>query len=149
MATMDEGIRQILQQTTIKTQPGSYAIVYIDPFEKEKAWTLLSDVSPFISVTSTGEEVSIVLRLSDWEKLKANFASYRVAAPYRLITFDIVLDLSIVGFLSVISSALSAEGVSIYALSTYLKDHILIKEEDADRAASILNNLIVSVRKPN
>jgi hypothetical protein len=147
MVILGEDIKQILKKTTIKIQPDNYAIVYIDPFEEEKARTLLSVASPFISVTSTGEEVTIVLRISDWEKHKVSFSSYKVAAPYRLITFDIVLDLSVVGFLSVISSALSAEGISIYALSTYLKDHILIKEEDIDRTVNILNNLVDSARK--
>ena len=62
--------------------------------------------------------------------------------PYRLITFEIVLDLSVVGFLAAVSARLAEEGVSIYALSTFLRDHILVKGEDADRAAEALRRLI-------
>jgi len=63
-----------------------------------------------------------------------------------LITFDIVLDLSLVGFLSVVSSVLADEGVSIYALSTYLRDHILVKKVDAARAIAALDRLIERCR---
>ncbi|HIH89338.1 TPA: ACT domain-containing protein, partial [Candidatus Bathyarchaeota archaeon] len=40
------------------------------------------------------------------------------------------------------SPALAEAGVSIYALSTYLKDHILVKKRDAAKAVSVLNCLV-------
>jgi len=87
------------------------------------------------------------MKTAVWEKVRGKFKLYKVTAPYRLITFDIVLDLSIVGFLSVVSTALADNGISIYALSTYLKDHILVKEEDASKAIRILNCLIKEARR--
>ena len=87
-----------------------------------------------------------MLRSAEWESLKENFKDYKVEGPYRLFTFDIVLDLSIVGFLSVVSTALAESGVSVYAISTYLKDHILVKKRDAARALSVLNGLISSAK---
>ena len=139
-------MRQILRETTIREHPDSYAIVYIDPSEAYEAKAILSEATPVISLTITREEVSVVLRVSDWESKRRRFVSYKVAAPYRLITFDIVLDLSIVGFLSAVSAALASEGVSIYALSTYLKDHILVKEEDARKAVFVLENMIAEAK---
>ncbi|MCW4012778.1 MAG: ACT domain-containing protein, partial [Candidatus Bathyarchaeota archaeon] len=58
------------------------------------------------------------------------------------ITFDIVLDLSLVGFLSVVSAILADEGISIYAISTYLRDHILVKTSEVEKTIQVLENLI-------
>ena len=145
--TQITGRRKILAETRVKEHPDDYSIVFIEPRDEEKARTLLRDLKPYSSVTYTGEEISVVLRSADWAKLKASFPGYKAEGPYRLITFDIVLDLSIVGFLSVVSTALAEAGVSIYALSTYLKDHILVKKGDAAKAVSILNGLVSEAKR--
>ncbi|MCK5670788.1 ACT domain-containing protein [Candidatus Bathyarchaeota archaeon] len=74
------------------------------------------------------------------------FRSSEVEGPYRTITFDIVLDLSLVGFLSVVSAVLAESGISIYALSTYLRDHILVKSSQADETVRVLDELIMRCR---
>jgi hypothetical protein len=139
-------MKKILSQTMIKEHRDDYSIVYIDPGEDEKARTVLRNLKPYSSITYTVDEVSVVLRSMDWESLKENFRDYKVEGPYRLFTFDIVLDLSIVGFLSVVSMALAESSVAVYAVSTYLKDHILVKKRDAARALSVLNGLISSAK---
>ena len=135
-------MRPVFASTVVKTHPDDYVIVSIDRAEEERAREAFKGLEPWSSVTYDHEEVSVVLRESEWERLKDGFRSYRVEGPYTLITFDIVLDLSLIGFLSVVSSVLADEGVSIYALSTYLRDHILVKKADAGRAVAALERLI-------
>ena len=147
MVPITPDMKKILAKTRVKEHPDDYSIVFIGPRDEEKARTLLRDLKPYSSVTYAGEEVSVVLRSSDWAKLKANFTGHKEEEPYRLITFDIILDLSIVGFLSVVSTALAESGVSIYALSTYLKDHILVKKRDAAKAIAVLNGLISEAKQ--
>jgi len=139
-------MRKILSETVVKEHRDDYSIVYIDPVEGEKARTVLRNLKPYSSITYTVDEVSVVLRSMDWESLKENFRDYKVEGPYRLFTFDIVLDLSIVGFLSVVSTALAESSVSVFAVSTYLKDHILVKKRDAVKALSVLNGLVSSAK---
>lgn len=146
MTQLTGDMKKILSQTMIKEHRDDYSIVYIDPGEDEKARTVLRNLKPYSSITYTVDEVSVVLRSMDWESLKENFRDYKVEGPYRLFTFDIVLDLSIVGFLSVVSMALAESSVAVYAVSTYLKDHILVKKRDAARALSVLNGLISSAK---
>jgi hypothetical protein len=140
-------MRKILAETRVKEHPDDYSIVFIEPRDEEKARILLRDLKPYSSVTYAGEEVSVVLRSFDWAKLKSSFPRHKEEGPYRLITFDIILDLSIVGFLSVVSTALAESGVSIYALSTYLKDHILVKKRDAVKAVAVLNDLVSAAKR--
>ena len=139
-------LKKILAQTVIKENQDDYSIVFIDPGQKNEALDLLMNLKPFNSYTITSDEVSLVLRSSDWAKLSGSFPKNRTEEPYRLITFDIVLDLSLVGFLSVVSTALAESGVSVYAISTYLKDHILVKKQDAAKAIRVLNSLIAEAR---
>jgi hypothetical protein len=144
---LSEPMRRILSETVVKEHADDYTVVSIKLDEEAKARSLLRNLQPFSSVTYDNNEVSVVLRASDWERLKGEFGGFDEAGPYRLLTFDIVLDLSIVGFLSVVSAVLAEEGVSIYALSTYLRDHILVKKEDSPRAVAALRKLIEECRR--
>ncbi len=135
-------MRPVFASTVLKTHPDDYVVVSIDRAEEMETRETFKNLQPWSSVTYDHEEVSVVLRESEWGRLKDGFRSYRVEGPYTLITFDIVLDLSLVGFLSVVSSVLADEGVSVYALSTYLRDHILVKKVDTGRAVSALERLI-------
>jgi hypothetical protein len=139
-------MRPVFASTVVKTHPDDYVVVSIDRAEEEGAREAFKGLQPWSSVTYDHEEVSVVLKEKDWERLKGRFNSYREEGPYTLITFDIVLDLSLVGFLSVVSSVLADEGVSIYALSTYLRDHILVRKADAGRAVAALERLIERCR---
>lgn len=53
---------------------------------------------------------------------------------WRMMRVAGVLDMSLVGVLSVISSALAGAGVPMFAISTYDTDYILVKAEMLDRA---------------
>jgi uncharacterized protein len=50
-----------------------------------------------------------------------------------------VLNFSETGILSALTAPLAEEGISLYALSTYSTDLILIKEKDLSRAVRVLS----------
>ncbi|MCD8150299.1 MAG: ACT domain-containing protein [Clostridiales bacterium] len=51
-----------------------------------------------------------------------------------------VLDFSLIGILSKISTILAEEGISIFAVSTYNTDYVLLKEENYHKALDILEH---------
>jgi len=130
----------VFAATRLRVHPGDYLVVSLPPGAAR--WARGLELEPFSSVTYDGDEVSLVLRSGDWVRHGAGVRDARVEGPYTLITFDIVLDLSLVGYLSVVSSLLAENGISIYALSTYLRDHILVKRGDSGRAVGLLQGLI-------
>ncbi|MFH1608181.1 MAG: ACT domain-containing protein [archaeon] len=69
-----------------------------------------------------------------------------IEKDWKLITFDTVLDFGLVGFISKISSALAEANISIFVVSSYSTDHILIKKSDLDKTLGILKNLEVSTK---
>ena len=138
----DTNIGALLASTEILVHHEDYILVSISREEESKAKEILGKTDAFSSITFDYAEVSLVLKSEEWDELKGGFREYREEGPYRLITFDIVLDLSIVGFLAEVSARLAEAGVSIYALSTFLRDHILVKGEDAEVAEEVLTRLI-------
>jgi hypothetical protein len=142
-----DDIRKLIAATEVALYPEPLMIVSVSRDEEEKARRLMKDFESFSSITFDVSEVSLILKTEEWEDLKENFHDYEEEGPYRLITFDIVLDLSIVGYLAVISRVLADAGISIYALSTYLRDHVLVKESDAETAVNILRVLIEECKR--
>jgi len=132
----------VFASTKIHLHPEKFVIVSLPLKEKERAFELVKNLEPFSSVTVDHAEVSLILRTANWKGMEHQFESSEEEGPYSAITFDIVLDLSLVGFLSVVSAVLAEAGISIFALSTYLRDHILVKSSRSDEAVRLLNELI-------
>lgn len=68
-----------------------------------------------------------------------------IEKDWRIITFDMNLPFELVGFLAKISTALAEEGISIFVISAYSTDHILVKENNLSKAIRKLEELGFSV----
>jgi hypothetical protein len=132
----------VFAATKLKLHPEKFTLVSLPLSEKDKALELFKEVSPFSTISVDHSEVSLVLSVQDWMTMQGNFEQYKKEGPYKAITFDIVLDLNLIGFLSIVSAILAEEKISIFAVSTFLRDHILVKEDEHLLALQVLNNLI-------
>jgi len=140
---VEEGVKELLSRTEIQLDTEEYIIISLRLEQEKKARESLNSLASFSSITYDYKEVSIVARNTEWNKVKKNFTNYEKTGTYKLITFNIVLDLSIVGFMATVSKKLADAGISIYAISTYLRDHILVQSEDAENAVRVLENLTI------
>jgi hypothetical protein len=66
---------------------------------------------------------------------------------WRMITFDMVLPLSLVGFFAAVSGALAAAGVNLFAISAYTTDHVFVKGQKLGTAIKALEKLGMSIRQ--
>lgn len=132
----------VFAATSLKLHSQEFTLVSLPLKEKEKALEMFKKFDPFTTISVDTAEVSLILAQSDWERIQSDFPISQTEGPYNAITFDIVLDLGLVGFLSVVSAILADEGISIYAVSTFLRDHILVKSVDTQKTMSILGDLI-------
>lgn len=89
--------------------------------------------SDFLFFSKTDKELSLVCREETIPKgyicCERGWKAFRVAGE---------LDFSLVGILSELSSLLAKNKISIFAVSTYDTDYILIKETSFDEALEIL-----------
>ncbi|WP_411967401.1 ACT domain-containing protein [Haloferax sp. YSSS75] len=66
---------------------------------------------------------------------------------WRRLTFEMVLPFELVGFLATVATVLAAEDVSIFALSAYSTDHVLVKDADVATATQKLEALGCTVEQ--
>ena len=109
--------------------PGSYAVVRLDPDAPVPAGVL---APPFHSVTRTPAELSIVCpeeAVPEGARAEAGWALLGLVGPFPF---------SMVGVLASVLGPLAEAGVSIFALSTFDTDHVLVKREALDAAVAAL-----------
>ena len=89
--------------------------------------------SAFLSVVKTNEETSIVCRSTDISQgvqCDSGWRCIKVAGP---------LDFALTGILSGILSPLAKAEISIFAVSTYDTDYVLVKEDRLQAATDVLS----------
>lgn len=90
--------------------------------------------SEFFSITKTLDELSIVCAEHDIPN------DIKCEKDWRILKIEGPLDFSIIGILASISTILAQKGISIFAVSTYDTDYILVKDCDIDNAIEELSN---------
>ncbi|MFN7988603.1 MAG: ACT domain-containing protein [Thermoanaerobaculia bacterium] len=109
--------------------PGSYAVVRLAPDATIPASAL---VPPFHSVTRTPAELSLVC------PEEAVPAGARAETGWALLSLVGPFPFSMVGVLASVLAPLAEAGVSIFALSTFDTDHVLVKRETLEAAVAAL-----------
>ncbi len=87
---------------------------------------------PFWSVTSTQEELSLVVPQT------AIPQGWQAEQGWRALQVPGPLDFTLVGVIANIAAPLAAAEISIFSISTFNTDYILLKEVDLERAKSVL-----------
>ncbi len=106
---------------TITTVDGAFSIWRLDPHSEIPEGLLRS--GSFISVTKTVEGISIVCESG----APVSGLGCKDEAGWRLLKVEGPLDFSITGLLASLSGALARESVSVFAISTYDTDYLLVR----------------------
>ena len=88
----------------------------------------------FYFVGKTEKEISLVCKTED-----VPARTLQREDGWQGFYIDGTLDFSLVGILSRIAGLLADQGISIFALSTYNTDYLLVKKADFSRAMDILS----------
>lgn len=116
---------------TLSILPGPLAICRLAPAEPIPAWALLGG---FFSVTRTADELSIVCpqeRVPPQVQAERGWRALKVTGP---------LDFALTGILAGLSGVLAGAGISLFAISTYDTDYVLVKIEKLEGARAALAN---------
>ena len=111
---------------------GQYAIWRFDAMESLP--DRLFEGPGFVSVTRTDDELSIVAR----EGTIREGLSCKVEPGWVLFKVDGPLSFSMLGVLSALAGPLASAGISIFVVSTYDTDYLMVREADAKRARAVL-----------
>ena len=116
---------------TLTIIPGRFSVCRLDAQEAVPGWALDGD---FFSVTRTAEELSIVCRETDvpeGEMSEAGWVCFKVEGP---------LDFALTGVMAALAGPLADAGISLFAVSTYDTDYLLVK-------ALVLGGAVVALTK--
>ena len=88
----------------------------------------------FFFIGKTDEELSLVCKTEDVPQ-----STIERDDGWRGFRIQGVLDFSLIGILSKLSGILADNDIGIFAVSTYNTDYILVKEENYERALTVLS----------
>ncbi|WP_027862155.1 ACT domain-containing protein [Marmoricola sp. URHB0036] len=106
--------------------PETLAVVRLAPGAEIPPW---AESSSLFSITATARETSLVCARRSVPK-KA-----QQAGPFTAFAVEGPLDFSLTGILAELLRPLAEIEISIFTISTFDTDWILVPQEDADRAA--------------
>ena len=114
---------------TLKVLEESFAVCKVADLEQ------VNFNDKFLFIGKTGEEISLVCE----EKFVPQNAEI-CENGWRGFRIEGILDFSLTGILSKISSVLAEEEIGIFAVSTYNTDYVLVKEENLKKATQSLES---------
>lgn len=117
---------------------GCFAVCRLGPDAPVPIWAR----GEFVSITRTAQELSVVC---DEAKVPPGV---RIERGWRCLKLAGPLDFSLVGVLQSLLAPLAAANVSVFAVSTYDTDYVLVRHADLDRALAALREAGWNIEPP-
>jgi hypothetical protein len=111
------------------SEPGRYSVCRLD---RGATWSTPPDAGRIYSATLTPDEVSVVCSEGDepeGARIEPGWRALRIVGP---LAFDLV------GVIASVTVPLAAADVGVFVISTFDTDIVLVKDEDLDQAADVL-----------
>lgn len=118
---------------------GVMAIARLPPDSKLPAWVMESS---WFSATRTAGELSIVCAAAVVP------ATVRQQGGWRLLEVEGPLDFNLTGILNRITAPMADAGISVFALSTFDTDYVMVREADLAASVSCLRACGIVVSLP-
>lgn len=96
--------------------------------------------SPLTAIVRTDDELSIVCPAAEVP------ADVRHEGPWRALRVAGPLDFALVGILTRLTAPLAVAGISVFAMSTFDTDYVLVRARDLDAAVTTLRDTGHAVR---
>lgn len=138
---MNERARALWARTRVQVWPERYVLASVPVERLAEAASLTTRAgASFVALVRERDEISLTLP----EALRApvEAVATRIAGPYRVLTFDLELELDVIGYMAPALERLAAAGVSIVPQCGFRTDHLLVFERDLDAAVATLETLI-------
>ncbi len=118
-----------MKDLKIDILPGRFAICRLDANADVPQWAR----GEFVSITRASDELSIVcpeVRVPAQIPSSRDWRCLKIAGP---------LDLAMIGVLANLTGVLAEQSISVFAISTFDTDYLLVKEENIDATVASLS----------
>ena len=120
------------------------AVIRLPPTKSIPSALLSSKYTSFLSITKTTDELSIVCSeeiMNNDTTAITNDADAKVENGWVAFKVQGPLDFAWTGILSSLANPLAENGISIFAISTFDTDYILVKDDNGDKTAEVFRGL--------
>ncbi len=143
-----ESVTSLLKKTLVEVAPETFTLVSLS----REGWLKLLEnpelsprmTAPFM-IFKDKHETTLLLDEIDFGTMRHALRDSKVEGGFRLLTFDIELRFSVVGFLALIAKILAEAEIPVVALAAFSRDHLLIKQNDLAKALKVLGEHIDDV----
>ena len=143
--TQIQNADSLLSKSKVEISPEIFTLVSL----QQNDWLKLLEnpelsprmTAPFMIFRDT-YETTLLLDEIDFANVRNALENAKVESNFRLLTFDVELDFTVVGFLAEISRIFAEAEISIIALSAFSRDHILVKQNDLAKALKVLGEVV-------
>jgi uncharacterized protein len=113
----------------------SLAVCRLTPEQELPDWVLKQ---PFFCAARTPDELSLVLGETSLAEQAGSTQGWKIENGWRALKVAGPLDFSLTGILSALAAPLAEAGISIFALSTYDTDYVLVRSNAMQAACAVL-----------
>jgi hypothetical protein len=139
---------ELLRRAKVEVAPETFVLVGL----RHEDWRRLLE-NPELSPRAESNfcllrdpfEVTLLLEESDWRSMRHAAREAKVEGGFRLVTLDVELEWNVVGFLARVTEILASAGVAVGALSSFSRDHLLIKQDDLGKALRALGEHVAEL----
>ncbi|MDT7687459.1 MAG: uncharacterized protein QOE46_218 [Acidobacteriota bacterium] len=139
---------ELLRRAKVEVAPETFVLVGL----RHEDWRRLLE-NPELSPRAESNfmllrdpfEVTLLLDESDWRSMRHAARDAKVEGDFRLVTLDVELGWDVVGFIARVTAILAEAGVAVGALSSFSRDHLLIKQEDLGTALRALGEHVAEL----
>jgi len=136
---------ELLKNARVEVAPETFFLVSLP----HKDWLKLLE-NPELSPRMTAPfmifrdkwEVTLLVDDIDFGTIRYAIRDAKTEGNFRLLTFDVELDFTVVGFLAEVTRILAEGEISIVALSAFSRDHVLLKQTDLAKALKVLGEYV-------
>ena len=138
-----QSVEDAIRQTEFYSDETDYWLIQLPANAITVAAGVVAEAGQaFSALLIDKDEVTLMLRDDVFTVFEKRLRGHQKSEfAYRLITFEMALDLTLVGFMARISACLADAEVPIMVYAAYSRDHLFVPVAQYDAAMNALKNL--------
>ena len=140
---MPQTVQEALMQATFYSDNQSYVFIKLPANAITIAAGIVAETGiPFCALLVDKDEVTLMMPLDAYEEFQKRLKYGTVSEThYRLITIDVELEPTLIGFMATISQSLAEAGITIMPFAAFSRDHLFVPSDKFEQAIHTLESL--------
>ena len=148
MAALSAELRKIFGNTKLVVLPEDYLMIRLPvdtkPIPGEWYRPLTTRYAVFVREP---KDITLIVPRRKWLRMQHMFKKPQVSEPMKVIIFDVKLGINVYGFIAAISRVLADAKISLMPVSSFHRDHILVRKGDLPRSVRLLRQFLDEAAK--